>query len=125
MMLDLLEVINTSVMEYLKNVDLDHDNIRTLYFNEMIRLLKLQSELTEERKTIKFYEYEHILNIIQNDFGVNYMTPDFYEYLYLFLNSLEALYKKYIDQEISFIINRDYVEVCMTSNLDHFNNFCE
>lgn len=124
-MLDLLEVINTSVMEYLKNVDLDHDNIRTLYFNEMIRLLKLQSELTEERKTIKFYEYEHILNIIQNDFGVNYMTPDFYEYLYLFLNSLEALYKKYIDQEISFIINRDYVEVCMTSNLDHFNNFCE
>jgi len=125
MMLDLLEVINTSVMEYLKNVDLDHDNIRTLYFNEMIRLLKLQSELTEERKTIKFFEYEHILNIIQNDFGVDYMTPDFYEYLYLFLNSLEALYKKYIDQEISFIINRDYVEVCMTSNLDHFNNFCE
>lgn len=124
-MLDLLEVINTSVMEYLKNVDLDHDNIRTLYFNEMIRLLKLQSELTEERKTIKFFEYEHILNIIQNDFGVDYMTPDFYEYLYLFLNSLEALYKKYIDQEISFIINRDYVEVCMTSNLDHFNNFCE
>lgn len=124
-MLDLLEVINTSVMEYLKNVDLDHDNIRTLYFNEMLRLLKIQSELTEERKTIKFFEYEHILNIIQNDFGVDYMTPDFYEYLYLFLNSLEALYKKYIDQEISFIINRDYVEVCMTSNLDHFNNFCE
>lgn len=119
----LLSVINEKIMTPLENVDnIDQENIRTLYFNEMKNLLKLDSQLDDREKTLKFFEYEVILNIIQNDFGVDFMTPNFYNYMFMFLNSLEELYRFCTKKEISFIINRDNVEVCLTSNLDNFNN---
>ena len=119
----LLSVINEKIMTPLENVDnIDQENIRTLYFNEMKNLLKLDSQLEDREKTLKFFEYEVILNIIQNDFGVDFMTPNFYNYMFMFLNSLEELYRFCTKKEISFIINRDNVEVCLTSNLDNFNN---
>ena len=123
---NLLSVINEKIMTPLENVDnIDQENIRTLYFNEMINLLKLDSELEDREKTLKFFEYEVILNIIQNDFGVDFMTPNFYNYMFLFLNSLEELYRYCTKKEISFIINSDNVEVCLTSNLDNFSNLDE
>ena len=45
--------------------------------------------------------------------------------MFLFLNSLEELYRYCTKKEISFIINSDNVEVCLTSNLDNFSNLDE
>tara|TARA_Y100000004_G_C8757725_1_gene345184 strand:- start:198 stop:581 length:384 start_codon:yes stop_codon:yes gene_type:complete len=121
----LLSIIDKTIIDNDHFLNLDENNLRELYFLEVQQLLKIQSKLKNERGSISYFDYETIIGIILNDLGIGYDFFDFYVYMHIFLDNLEDVYKAYTQEEISFIINEDNIEVVLTKFMDNFNNLEE
>ncbi len=121
----MLSIIDKTIIDNDHFLNLDENNLRELYFLEVQQLLKIQSKLKNERGSISYFDYETIIGIILNDLGIGYDFFDFYVYMHIFLDNLEDVYKAYTQEEISFIINEDNIEVVLTKFMDNFNNLEE
>jgi len=119
---NLLSIIDDTIINSDHFINFDEDNLRELYFLETQQLLKIQDELETQRQSLPYFDYETIIGIILNDLGIGYDFFDFYVFMHIFLDYLEDVYKAYTNQEISFIINEDNVEVVLTKFMDNFNN---
>ena len=119
---NLLSIIDDTIINSDHFINFDEDNLRELYFLETQQLLKIQDELETQRQSLPYFDYETIIGIILNYLGIGYDFFDFYVFMHIFLDYLEDVYKAYTNQEISFIINEDNVEVVLTKFMDNFNN---